>query len=44
MMVDFEEIGEIAVFVSDFDETLIINNQIVNKQTYGSFVSNLYDA
>lgn len=43
-MVNFQEIGEIAMIVSDFDETIIINNIIVNKFNFGEYVSNFYDA
>lgn len=44
VMVNFFEIGEIAFLVGEMKETLIIYNQIVNEETYGQFVSNMYDA
>ena len=44
MMVNFKEIEEIAILVSDFGETLLINNQIVNKWTFGPFITNTFDA
>jgi len=43
-MVNFEEIGEIAVIVGELGETLIINNVLVNEWTYGLYISNTYDA
>ena len=44
MMVNFFEIGEIAFLVGEMKETLIIYNQVVTEDTYGQFVSNMYDA
>ena len=44
MMVNFQEIYEIAVLVSEFGEMLVINNILVNEFTYGTYISNIYDA
>jgi hypothetical protein len=44
MMVNFREIYEIAVLVSEFSEVLVINNIIVDEFTYGLYISNVYDA
>lgn len=44
MMVNFQEIFEIAVLVSDFGEVLIINNILVDELTFGQYISNMYDA
>lgn len=44
MMVNFQEIYEIAVLVSEFGETLVINNILVDEFTFGIFISSFYDA
>ena len=44
MMVNFQDIGEIAFIVGDLKETLVIYNIIVNEFTYGEFITNQYDA
>lgn len=44
MMVNFREIYEIAVLVSELGEILIINNTPVDEFTFGSYISNVYDA
>ena len=44
MMINFQEIGEIAFVVGELKETLVIYNRIVNELTYGEFISNNYDA
>jgi hypothetical protein len=44
MMVNFLEIYQIAVLVSEFGEVLIINNIPVDEFTYGAYISNVYDA
>ncbi|WP_292803355.1 hypothetical protein [Methanobrevibacter sp.] len=43
-MVNFHEIGEIALIVGDLKETIIIHNQIVSELNYGEFITNNYDA
>ena len=43
MMVNFQEIYEIAVLVSEFGETLVINNILVDEFTFGIFISGFYD-
>ena len=43
MMVNFQEIFEIAVLVYEFGEILIINNILVDEFTFGSYISNFYD-
>ena len=44
MVVNFQEIFEIAVLVSEFGEVLVINNIIVDEFTFGPYISNVYDA
>lgn len=44
MMVNFQEIFEIAVLVSEFGEVLLINNILVDEFTFGPYISNVYDA
>ena len=43
MMVNFQEIYEITVLVSEFGETLVINNILVDEFTFGIFISGFYD-
>jgi hypothetical protein len=44
MLVNFNEIVEIAFIVHELEETLVINNVPVNEITFGLYVSNTYDA
>jgi hypothetical protein len=44
MLINFYEIGEIAFIVKELGETIIINNFLVNEFTFGTYVSNFYDA
>ena len=44
VMVNFHEIGEIALIVGDLKETIIIHNQIVSELNYGEFITNNYEA
>ena len=42
MMVDFAQIAEIAFIVS-MDESVVLNNIIVDDENYGFFIRNTYD-
>ena len=44
MLVNFDDIAEIAFIVHELEETLVINNVPVNETTFGLYVSNTYDA